>query len=151
MEKIIFKDFPDLTTPLNADNLNQLQTNIENALDEKIDKSNLIEMVTDSKKEKANASLSLGAGDTYQIPDFPELKKILFMEIFLYTAGNPSIGSGNFIYPGSGYNYLVASSDLTGTYKGVYVSITNTGLIAVSSYRHGGVNVKGYRIIYLDI
>lgn len=32
MEKIIFKDFPDMTTPLNADNLNQLQTNVENAL-----------------------------------------------------------------------------------------------------------------------
>lgn len=34
MEKIIFKDYPDTTTPLNADNLNQIQTNVENAISE---------------------------------------------------------------------------------------------------------------------
>lgn len=32
MEKIIFKDYPDTTTPLSANNLNQMQTNIENAI-----------------------------------------------------------------------------------------------------------------------
>ena len=30
MQKIEFKNFPDLTTPLSANNLNQLQTNVEN-------------------------------------------------------------------------------------------------------------------------
>lgn len=34
MDKIIFKDYPDTTTPLNADNLNQMQTNVENAISE---------------------------------------------------------------------------------------------------------------------
>ena len=34
MNKIIFKDYPDTTTPLNSNNLNQLQTNIENAIEE---------------------------------------------------------------------------------------------------------------------
>ena len=33
MDKITFKDYPDTTTPLNANNLNQMQTNIENAID----------------------------------------------------------------------------------------------------------------------
>ena len=32
MEKIIFKDYPDTTTPLSANNLNQMQTNVENAI-----------------------------------------------------------------------------------------------------------------------
>lgn len=34
MNKITFKDYPDTTTPLNANNLNQLQTNVENAIEE---------------------------------------------------------------------------------------------------------------------
>ena len=34
MEKIIFKDYPDTTTPLSANNLNQMQTNVENAISE---------------------------------------------------------------------------------------------------------------------
>lgn len=32
MEKIIFKDYPDTTTPLSANNLNQMQINIEDAI-----------------------------------------------------------------------------------------------------------------------
>lgn len=32
MEKIIFQDYPSTETPLNAENLNQVQTNIENAI-----------------------------------------------------------------------------------------------------------------------
>jgi hypothetical protein len=38
MEKITFKNFPYKTTPLNDANLNQLQTNVENAIDDKVDK-----------------------------------------------------------------------------------------------------------------
>ena len=32
MDKITFKDYPDTTTPVSADNLNQVQTNVENAI-----------------------------------------------------------------------------------------------------------------------
>lgn len=32
MDKITFKDYPDTTTPLNASNLNQIQANVENAI-----------------------------------------------------------------------------------------------------------------------
>jgi hypothetical protein len=32
MQKIDFKNFPDTSTPLSAQNLNQLQTNVENAI-----------------------------------------------------------------------------------------------------------------------
>ena len=34
MEKIIFEDLPSTKTPLNAENLNQLQTNVENAIND---------------------------------------------------------------------------------------------------------------------
>ena len=34
MNLIDFKDYPDTTTPINADNLNLLQTNIENSIDD---------------------------------------------------------------------------------------------------------------------
>lgn len=35
MDKINFENLPSTNTPINADNLNQLQTNIENAINEK--------------------------------------------------------------------------------------------------------------------
>lgn len=35
MEKINFNDLPNTNTPINSSNLNQLQTNIENAIEEK--------------------------------------------------------------------------------------------------------------------
>ena len=38
MEKIIFEDLPSTKTPLNAENLNQIQNNIENAIIEVDDK-----------------------------------------------------------------------------------------------------------------
>lgn len=34
MEKINFKNLPDTSTPINAENFNQLQTNVENAINE---------------------------------------------------------------------------------------------------------------------
>lgn len=34
MDKITFKDYPNTTTPINSTNLNQIQTNIENAISE---------------------------------------------------------------------------------------------------------------------
>ncbi len=40
MEKIIFEDLPSTKTPLNAENLNQIQTNVENSLNEVDDKFN---------------------------------------------------------------------------------------------------------------
>lgn len=38
MEKILFKNWPYRTTPLNDKNLNDLQKNVENALNNKVDK-----------------------------------------------------------------------------------------------------------------
>ena len=40
MEKIIFEDLPSTKTPLNAENLNQIQENVENAINEVNDKFN---------------------------------------------------------------------------------------------------------------
>ena len=41
MKKIEFKNLPDTTTPINATNLNKLQTNVENAVSEAV-QSNII-------------------------------------------------------------------------------------------------------------
>ncbi|MDD4794989.1 MAG: hypothetical protein PHG03_00285 [Bacilli bacterium] len=109
------------------------------------------EILGSSIKSITEKGLSIGSNGSYQIPSFPNMNKILYMELFLYTEGHPTTGSGNFIYPGSGYNYLVASSNLTGTFKGIYAQVSSEGLIFVSNYRHGGVNVIGYRIVYLDL
>lgn len=40
MEKIIFEDFPSIETPINAENLNEIQTNVENAINEVDNKFN---------------------------------------------------------------------------------------------------------------
>lgn len=40
MKKIIFEDLPSTKTPLNAENLNQIQENVENAINEVNDKFN---------------------------------------------------------------------------------------------------------------
>lgn len=40
MEKIIFEDLPSTKTPLNAENLNKIQENVENAINEVNDKFN---------------------------------------------------------------------------------------------------------------
>ena len=101
-------------------------------------------------KEKVGTGLSLGADEQYQIPNFPENKKIIYATLFLETSGNASVGADNFIIPGTGYNYLTNSSDFTGNFKGIYAQISADGLIRTSTYRHGGVNVIGYRIKYLD-
>lgn len=37
MQKINFQDLPSTSTPLNASNLNQLQTNVENAINEVVE------------------------------------------------------------------------------------------------------------------
>lgn len=40
MEKIIFEDYPSTNTPLNAENLNQIQENVEEAIEEEKNKFN---------------------------------------------------------------------------------------------------------------
>ena len=50
MEKIEFKDLPNTTTPIDADNLNLLQSNVENAMNSNIKKvfSKIAEDVSDT-------------------------------------------------------------------------------------------------------
>lgn len=53
LEKIDFKDYPDETTPIDANNLNQVQTNVENALNE--EKSSREEAITSEQTAREEA------------------------------------------------------------------------------------------------
>jgi len=54
MEKIIFKNYPDTTTPLSAENLNLLQTYIENAINNTLP----IELYSDADGSNTDITLS---------------------------------------------------------------------------------------------
>lgn len=93
--------------------------------------------------------LILNAGDTYQL-DLPS--NCYLIEAFIESSGNPNSGSGgNFICVGGGFQYcLNTSSAYESTYKGVYINCTAAGLVTVSSYRHCGLVIKGFRMWYIE-
>lgn len=70
MEKIIFEDLPSTTTPLNAENLNQLQTNAENAInevDEKINKYIVNHTFTNDTTKTVEFNVEIQPGETIEI------------------------------------------------------------------------------------
>jgi len=76
MVKIQFKNLPDTTTPVNADNLNAIQTNTENAINEvdgNIDLATKTILSTTSGKNQeitgcagASGKINIESGETYQ-------------------------------------------------------------------------------------
>lgn len=78
MDKINFQDLPNTTTPINATNLNQLQTNVENA----------IEQTNDEISIRSNYSTTEQKIGTY-------LGKPLYREVIEYTT-QPSTGDNEF-------------------------------------------------------
>lgn len=76
MVKIQFKNLPDTTTPVNADNLNAIQTNTENAINEvdgNIDLATKTTLSTTSGKNQeitgcagASGKINIESGETYQ-------------------------------------------------------------------------------------
>lgn len=90
--------------------------------------------------------LSLDAGVKYQLT-LPE--NTIFVEPLLESYGSDYSG-GSFVVPGGGYSYLTNTSYMpNSSYKGIYVSCNISGLIDISSYRHCGAQVHGFRIWYL--
>lgn len=71
MEKINFKNLPDTSTPLNAENLNQLQTNAENAisaLEKAINKSSIYgEIKGEQIQSNASNSVSIPFTETNRV------------------------------------------------------------------------------------
>ena len=94
-------------------------------------------------------NLNLNAGDTYQL-NLPE--NTLFIEPLVASSGSQYSG-GQFVIPGAVFTYITNNDKTTNetTYKGIWVSCNNSGLVTISSYRYCGCTVKGFRIWYIDI
>ncbi len=77
MDKINFENLPSTNTPINADNLNQLQTNIENAINEKpnvvdnLDSISVIDALSANQgkvlKELIEAEIYYKSGDSCNV------------------------------------------------------------------------------------
>lgn len=94
-------------------------------------------------------NLNLNAGDTYQL-SLP--KNTLFIEPLVASAGSQYSG-GQIVIPGAAFTYITnndkASSETS--YKGIWVTCNTSGLVTISSFRHCGCTVKGFRIWYINI
>ncbi len=90
--------------------------------------------------------LTLDAGEKYQLT-LPE--NTIFVEPLLGSYGSDYSG-GSFVVPGGGYSYLTNTSYMpNSSYKGIYVACSSTGSVDISSYRHCGAQVHGFRVWYL--
>jgi len=130
MEKI---NFVNNSEPyLSAENLNQLQTNIENEI----------------KKLKVRfknvTGLTLEAGASYQL-DLPD--GVIFIEPLVQCSGSDYSG-GQFITPDESYTYIT-NNDLEGQYRGIWIRCDYDGTLNISEYKHCGAIIKGFRIWYI--
>ena len=135
MALIKFKNKPNTDTPISDDNLNH---NFEE-LETKINSLSL--------KVKAITGLTLGAGSTYQL-SLPA--KTVWIEPLVDCWGNDAAG-GTFVPIGGGATYVVNNDKPIAdtVYRGIWVSCNNSGLVAISDYRHCGLDIKGFRIWYI--
>ena len=105
MNLIDFKNYPDTTTPVNADNLNLLQTNIENSID---DVENDITKYRVKRYDLTNVNLVSG-NNSIAKPASVDTMRII--NVVIYRGGNPSnayytsFNSGNIhIYSAENYS-----------------------------------------------
>lgn len=105
MNLIDFKDYPDTTTPVNADNLNLLQTNIENSID---DVENDITKYRVKRYDLTNVNLVSG-NNSIAKPASVDTMRII--NVIVYRGGNASnayytsFNSGNIhIYSAENYS-----------------------------------------------
>lgn len=115
MQKINFKNFPDLTTPLSANNLNQLQTNVENEIN--------------SRDYRQSFTISANSSKTLSFTG------AIFTLLF---SGRAYIGNAHTTYIITGYGaggtdrYSLiklegnASNDITFSISGQTITITNS-------------------------
>ena len=125
MNKIDFKNLPDTTTPLSADNLNLLQDNVEdgitdasNTLDAKIDRN-----ATYSTTETRIGTWIDGKPLYRKIYTFPALKNNDTSELQIDST-----------YKIVNFDVIVKSSTDSLLYKLPFVSSTSTNLIGVYLY-----------------
>lgn len=107
MQKINFQDYPNITTPVNASNLNQIQTNVENAIN---DVEN-VELLTVSSTAPSECS----TGDKY----FNTTSNLI------YTAIGTNTWSSTGETPIANIFYIVLSEQKIYTYNGT--TLINAG------------------------
>ena len=130
---ITFKNKPDTTTPVNAENLNTNFNELKGTIDSlKMTYNNVL-------------GLALKAGNSYQLT-LPA--NTIFIEPLVKSAGGEYSG-GQFIVPGAAFTYIV-NNDNDGSYSGIWMTCTTDGLVTISTYRHCGSDVTGFRIWYLS-
>ena len=105
MNLIDFKDYPDTTTPINANNLNLLQTNIENSI---VDVENDITKYRVKRYDLSNVNLVSG-NNSIAKPASVDTMRII--NVIVYRGGNASnayytsFNSGNIhIYSAENYS-----------------------------------------------
>lgn len=105
MNLIDFKDYPDTSTPVNADNLNLLQTNIENSI---VDVENDITKYRVKRYDLSNVNLVSG-NNSIAKPASVDTMRII--NVIVYRGGNASnayytsFNSGNIhIYSAENYS-----------------------------------------------
>ena len=133
MEKI---NFANNSAPyINAENLNQLQSNVEKGI------GNL------KLNAKTVTGLTLGAGSNYQLT-LPA--NAVWIEPLVECWGNNTAG-GTFVAIGGGAVYVVNNDKpiTSGEYKGIWVTCHGSGSVQISDYRHNGLTITGFRIWYL--
>lgn len=84
MNLIDFKDYPDTSTPVNADNLNLLQTNIENSI---VDVENDITKYRVKRYDLSNVNLVSG-NNSIAKPASVDTMRII--NVIVYRGGNAS-------------------------------------------------------------
>lgn len=88
MERIDFKNYPDESTPLSAENLNQLQTNIEEAIFNSIEEALKVESIEDQAGVFliGNVRIEFGMLDNITVPASGyKTGKITFSKAFSTT------------------------------------------------------------------
>ena len=133
MDKI---NFANNSAPyINAENLNQMQDNIENEI------GNL------RLRYKTITGLQLGAGSNYQLT-LPATA--VWVEPLVDCWGNTTAG-GTLVPIGGGAVYVVNNDKAIAdtVYRGIWVTCHYDGTVLISDYRHCGLDIKGFRIWYL--
>ena len=100
-------------------------------------------------KNKGITGLNLNAGDKYQL-NLPN--NSIFLEPLVSSHGSQYSG-GQFVTIGTANTYITNNDNIytENANRGLWISCSHTGLVSISTYRHCGCTVKGFRIWYIDI
>lgn len=139
MQKINFQDLPNTTTPVDADNLNDLQDNVENAIDENTnnigdittlettDKTNLVNAINENTENISGfgkllweGSFTTGSITINGLSDYTTIIAIVGGATCIGSLNYGSGGAGGYgTYATSTYNYRFGVSGDTLTIDNV--------------------------------